>query len=99
MPDPRIAEPLRPERIEAESRKLIRELVKVRESRGLTQAEVASQMGTSQPYIARLEGAANDPRLSTLLRYALIVAGGAIIAAIVKELEKQAPTGGAAAPR
>ena len=77
-----------PERIADQSRQLIRELAKERERQGLTQAQVAERMGTSQPYIARLEGSANDPRLSTILKYALIVAGGALLAAVLKELER-----------
>jgi transcriptional regulator with XRE-family HTH domain len=63
-------------------------LVEVRSAKGLTQAEVARKMGTTQPYIARLENSANDPRLSTLLRYAAIVAGAALVAAILSELER-----------
>jgi predicted transcriptional regulator len=57
----------------------------------MTQAQVAAQMGTSQPYIARLEGAANDPRLSTLLKYSLIVVGGAVLAAILREIGGSGP--------
>jgi transcriptional regulator with XRE-family HTH domain len=63
-------------------------LVAVRSAKGLTQAEVARKMGTTQPYIARLENSANDPRLSTLLRYAAIVAGAALVAAILSELDR-----------
>lgn len=62
-------------------------LVKVRSAKGMTQADVARRMGTTQPYIARLENSANDPRLSTLLRYAAIVAGAALVAAILSELD------------
>jgi len=87
----RPAEDVGPERIAEQWRVLIRELAKERERKGLTQAQVAEQMGTSQPYIARLEGAANDPRLSTLLKYSLIVAGGALLAAILRELGGAGP--------
>jgi transcriptional regulator with XRE-family HTH domain len=62
-------------------------LVQLRSAKGFTQAEVAQKMGTSQPYIARLENSANDPRLSTVLRYAAIVAGAALVAAILSELD------------
>jgi DNA-binding XRE family transcriptional regulator len=82
----RPTEDLGPDRIAEQWRLLIRELAKERERKGLTQAQVAAQMGTSQPYIARLEGAANDPRLSTLLRYSLIVVGGAVLVAILREI-------------
>ena len=37
---------------------------------GLSQAEVAERMGTSQPAIARLESGSTNARLSTLTRYA-----------------------------
>ncbi len=77
------------ERASVESRRIIQRLAKTRTDRGLTQAYVAKKMGTTQPYIARLESAQNDPRLSTVLRYALIVAGAAVLAAIVSELERQ----------
>jgi len=70
-----------------DSRRVMERLVKARSAKGLTQAQVARKMGTSQPYIARLENSANDPRLSTLLRYAAIVAGAALVAAILSELE------------
>lgn len=69
-------------------RQLIKRLARERESRGLTQAEVARKMRTSQPYIARLESADNDPRLSTLLRYAAIVGGALALAAILSDLSK-----------
>jgi transcriptional regulator with XRE-family HTH domain len=67
---------------------LIRQLAQHRVDQGLTQAEVARQMKTSQPYVARLETANVDPRLSTLLRYALVVAGGIALAGLLKELAK-----------
>jgi len=37
---------------------------------GLSQAELAVRMGTSQPAVARLEAGATNARLSTLVRYA-----------------------------
>jgi len=49
---------------------------------------VARRMKTSQPYVARLETANVDPRLSTILRYALVVAGGIALARILKELAR-----------
>ena len=67
---------------------LIRQLAQYRVDRGLTQAEVARQMKTSQPYVARLEAANVDPRLSTILRYALVVAGGIALAGLLKELAR-----------
>lgn len=49
------------------------QLVGLRRERGLTQADVAERLGTSQPVIARLEAGGRDPRLSTLERYARVV--------------------------
>jgi len=88
MPTGQAQPDLNPEHIAERSRQLVRRLAEERERRGLTQAVVAQRMGTSQPYIARLERAANDPRLSTLLKYSLIVAGGvAALATLLRELE------------
>ncbi|MGH3814885.1 MAG: helix-turn-helix domain-containing protein [Pseudonocardiaceae bacterium] len=51
-------------------RALINELVAARKERGLSQTEIAAQMGTSQSAVARLERGDVDARLSTLDRYA-----------------------------
>src|SRR5262249_59357069 len=51
------------------TRALVRELAEARERAGLTQAEVARRMGTTQPAVARLERGEADPRLSTIERY------------------------------
>ena len=50
--------------------KLIVELTNARQRLGLSQAEVAARMGTSQPAVARLESGGSDARLSTVERYA-----------------------------
>ena len=49
---------------------LLRSLIQARERAGISQAEVARRMGVPQPAIARLEGGAHSPTLSTLARYA-----------------------------
>jgi len=46
------------------------ELVKARVRAGLSQAELAARMGTSQSTIARLESGQTLPSTKTLLRYA-----------------------------
>lgn len=51
------------------------ELAKLRERRGLSQAEVARLTGMKQPQIARLESGAYFPQLGTL-RKLLAVLGG-----------------------
>ncbi len=49
-------------------------LLKARSAAGLTQAEVASRMGVSQPVVARIESSLGNkkhsPSLNTLRRYA-----------------------------
>lgn len=49
---------------------LIRSLIEARNRAGLTQAQLAERMGTTQSVIARLEGGRSTPTWSTLRRYA-----------------------------
>ena len=58
---------------ERQRRELVADLVARRRAAGLSQAEVAERMGTSQPAVARVEAGAVDVRLSTLERYAVAV--------------------------
>lgn len=57
--------------------KLIAELLRARKKSGLTQAEVASRMGTTNTVVARLEAGGgskrHSPSLTTLRRYAKAV--------------------------
>jgi transcriptional regulator with XRE-family HTH domain len=69
-----------------QTRQLMRRLAEERARRGLTQAEVAREMGTSQPYIAKLEAGANEPKLSTFLLYAGIVAGAVLLGRILRDM-------------
>jgi ribosome-binding protein aMBF1 (putative translation factor) len=49
---------------------LARELIGARVRAGLTQAEVAERMGTTQSVVARLESGAQMPSVNTLLKFA-----------------------------
>jgi ribosome-binding protein aMBF1 (putative translation factor) len=49
---------------------LARELITARVRAGLTQAEVAERMGTTQSVVARLESGAQMPSVNTLLKFA-----------------------------
>lgn len=49
------------------------ELVAARKRQGLSQGVVAGRMGVSQPAVAAFERAENDPKLSTIRRYAMAV--------------------------
>jgi ribosome-binding protein aMBF1 (putative translation factor) len=51
-------------------RELVATLAAKREALGLSQALVATRMGTSQPAVARLEAGEVDAKLSTLERFA-----------------------------
>lgn len=50
--------------------RLIEALVRARAKAGLTQAELAKRLGTTQSAVARLEGGGVSPTLATLRRYA-----------------------------
>jgi transcriptional regulator with XRE-family HTH domain len=54
-------------------RQLVAQLVARRRELGLSQTDVAAQMGTSQSAVARIESGAPDVRLTTLERYAAAV--------------------------
>ena len=56
----------------AEEFELVDEILKARAAAGLTQAEVAARIGTTQSAVARLESAIgrHSPSLATLRRYA-----------------------------
>jgi predicted transcriptional regulator len=51
------------------------QLTSLRHQLGLSQAEVASRMGTSQSAVARFEAGDLDVRLSTVERYASALGG------------------------
>ena len=56
-----------------------RELIAARTKAGLTQADVAERMGTTQSTVARLEGGNAAPSLRSLQRYAHAVGCRAVV--------------------
>ena len=52
---------------------LARTLIKARAKAGMTQAQVARRMGTTQSVVARIESGQNAPNLKTLQKYAQAV--------------------------
>ena len=56
-----------------------RELVAARAHAGLSQAQVAERMGTTQSTVARLESGKHPPSLRTVQRYAQAVGGRAVV--------------------
>lgn len=47
---------------------IIEEIIKIRQSKGLTQKQLEKISGVRQPVIARTEKMATDPNLSTLVK-------------------------------
>ncbi len=58
---------------------LARELILARSRAGLSQAEVAQRMGTTQSTVARLEGGRAKPTLLTVERYARATGNRAVV--------------------
>jgi ribosome-binding protein aMBF1 (putative translation factor) len=52
---------------------VVGEMVEARQAAGLTQAEIAGRMGTSQSVIARLENARHMPTFDMVARYAAAI--------------------------
>lgn len=58
-----------------DAERLIDTLVQMRTSLGVTQAQVAGRMETTQSAVSKFERAGGDPRLSTVQRYARAIGG------------------------
>jgi len=56
-----------------EVRRLISDFVLIRRRKKMSQKEIAQQMATTQSAISELEKGLNEPRISTLQRYARII--------------------------
>ncbi|MDH2425800.1 helix-turn-helix transcriptional regulator [Sphaerisporangium sp. TRM90804] len=69
--------------------RLIEQLVQLRKSQGLTQAQVAERMERSQPVVSDFERLGGDPHLSTIRRYALAI--GATVHHIVRPTLRAEP--------
>ena len=54
---------------------LIRRLIAGRKSLGMSQSDIADQMGTTQSAVSDIEKGTTDPRLSTLQRFARAIGG------------------------
>jgi predicted transcriptional regulator len=58
---------------------MARELIAARASMGLTQADVAQRMGTTQSAVARLESGKRSPSLRSVQRYAQAIGCRAVV--------------------
>lgn len=63
-------------------RELLQDLVRLRKELDLRQQDVADRLGVSQPTVQAFERLGNDPRLSTIRRYALAI--GAVVTHTVR---------------
>lgn len=75
------------DRLVANDRKLLDELIEKRKSARLSQKEVAEKMGVTESAISKVESGTRDLRLATLRRYALAV--GAEINHSVRKFDVQ----------
>ena len=64
---------------QADEYAMARELIAARARAGLTQADVAERMGTTQSVIARLEGGKAAPSMRSVQRYAQAVGCRAVV--------------------
>lgn len=55
------------------ARRLVRDLVRVRDQRGLSRSQLADAIGIHKSGVSRFERQASSPRLETVLRYAQAV--------------------------
>jgi transcriptional regulator with XRE-family HTH domain len=73
--------------------KLEQQIVALRERRGLTQRQLAKLIGTSQPYVAKLEsGRVKNLGVKTLVKCARAL--GASVSIRMDPLRRSAPTAG-----
>lgn len=72
-----VADPARREKVERLGRAYdaVIALHQLREASGLTQADLAGQLGVSQPNVSKIEGSGADLKLSTLAGYLAALGG------------------------
>jgi predicted XRE-type DNA-binding protein len=80
LPDPEFEAAYEDARIRSH---LLKKLVERRKVRGLSQAQIAARMETTQSAVSDLENGATDPRLSTLQRYSRAI--GCVLDICVKD--------------
>lgn len=67
---------------------IARSLIEARTEAGLTQAEVAKRMGTTQSVIARIEGGSRLPSMKSVIRYATAI-GARPVLQLLRENPRQ----------
>lgn len=84
-------EHLRAKQLAKADYRLISALVRVRRDSGMSQQDVADRLGLTQQAVAKIERYDNDPKLSTLRRYAHAI--GALVDHVVEADEGQLEKG------
>lgn len=79
-------------RLYATGRKLIRDLVEIRNDRDLSQSAIADAIGINRSGVCRFENEESDPRLETILRYAHAI-GAAVSISVSKAGPRESLTG------
>jgi len=69
---------------------IARSLIEARSDAGLTQAEVAKRMGTTQSAIARIEGGSQLPSMKSVIRYATAI-GARPVLQLVRGIRETRP--------
>lgn len=77
---------------------LVSELVRLRVESGMSQRQLAEEMGVAQATVSALEAGLRDPRLSTLRRYARAVGARWVIEVILLEDESRCTHCGSVLP-
>jgi len=69
---------------------IARSLIEARSDAGLTQAEVAKRMGTTQSVIARIEGGSQLPSMKSVIRYATAIGARPVLQLVqgIRETDK-----------
>jgi len=86
MKDERVREEYQAHAYEFE---IARSLIEARTKAGLTQAQVAERMGTTQSVVARIESATRMPSMKSIIRYAAAV-GARPVLKLVAERQRHA---------
>ncbi len=66
--------------------RLIDQLIAIRKSRGMTASDVARELDISRQAVSKIERGSRDPRLSTLIRYAMAIKAHISLNATKEEL-------------
>jgi transcriptional regulator with XRE-family HTH domain len=77
-------------RLTRDLRRVIRDLKKIRDARGLSASRVADIIGVHRSVISKFENQTGDPKLSTLLRYAHAIGADLELAVVNPKLDHHA---------